>query len=186
MRWILATLALLPQGVQADTVTVSIDADMLVLLKAVIWVGATFLAILAFIGLVFFGWDVRKARDSIRVAERELRESLAPIREDLERIGELRKRYEALGAQMEELGAQIQESLEAVDKAPVAEGRADIDLIREVIGSSHYKWTTIGRIQKRTGLSHDAILRQARAAPDIVISMGSKTQEHIFCFKDPG
>ena len=68
--------------------------------------------------------------------------------------------------------------------SPTAGTRTNIDLIREIIASSNYEWTTIGRIMKKTGLSQDEILHEARKEPTIVIGYGRQTKNFLFKF-DP-
>ena len=55
--------------------------------------------------------------------------------------------------------------------------------IREVIQASSFEWTTIGRIMKRTGLSHDVVTNICASMPDLEISRGKKTGDAIYKFK---
>lgn len=178
----------------AKMVTISLDADLIMFVKTAILVGGIFLTIYALIGTMFFGWDVRKARASLNEAEKEVREQLKEVRQGFRETKELTDK-------LQELGAKLQEDMEALatageSKAELAAGpsppaaatspsvsRTDRDLIREVIASSNYEWTTIGRIMKKTGLSREDILRETRADPDIVIGYGRQTQDHLFKFK---
>ncbi|AXI01614.1 hypothetical protein [Aquirhabdus parva] len=160
-------------------VTLSIDQDLITFLKACLWGGGIFLAIFSFIGLAFFGWDVSKAKGSLLDAQKEIRELLNESKANFSSMKELREKLEQLGAQLEENDITFA-------KEPVLknnETRSPIDLIREVINSSNFEWTTIERVIKRTGLSRDAILNEVRKAPDIKISSGRKTQDFIFKIK---
>jgi hypothetical protein len=89
--------------------------------------------------------------------------------------------------QVEETGATVQELSERQDaiQAPAAnrQGRSDEQLIREVIAGSKFRWTTIGRIESKTRLRRDDILRLARSMTDIDISTGRDSKEPIFRFK---
>ena len=159
-----------------QSVTVSVDQDLLLLLKWAIWVGGIFLAAFAFIGIAFFGWDVRKARGSLADAQKETRDLLQELKTDFTEMKALKEKLEQLGAQLEEGGTQ------ETKEPPLerAAERTSIDLIREVIRTSTYEWTTIGRLVKRTGLTREALLEEVRRAPDIHISTGRKTQDYIF------
>lgn len=162
-------------------ITMSLNEDVLSLVKGAIWGGGAFLAIFAFIGIAFFGWDVRKARASITDAQKEIQQSLETMRKDAAALKELKEK-------LEETGAQVQEFIEKNQSAPAkATGaRTNLDLIREVIQTSNYTWTTVGRIMKRTGLDRDTILNETRAAPDIEIGYGKQSQDQIFRFKNAG
>ena len=169
-----ATAASAPQPV-----TVSVDPDLLVLLKGAVWVGGAFLAAFAFIGVAFFGWDVRKARASLADAQMETRGLLKELQADFAGMKALKEKLEQLGAQLEESGTDATKEPSVEQSA----GRTSIDLIREVIGTSSYEWTTIGRVVKRTGLTREQVLEEVRKASDIRISNGRKTQDFIFKFK---
>jgi len=163
-----------------QAVTVSVDSDLLTLFKGAIWAAGIFLAAFAFIGIAFFGWDVRKARASLADAQSETRALLKELQADFAEMKSLKDKLEQLGAQLEEDGSEGA-------KEPLLERaveRSSIDLIREVIKTSSYEWTTIGRIVKRTGLTREQVLEQARKAPDIRIGNGRKTQDFIFKLKD--
>jgi homospermidine synthase len=153
-----------------------------VLLKGAILGGSIFLAIFAFIGMTFFGWDVRKARASLIDVQNEGREILNEQKLYLAKLKVLKEELEQLGAQLDEAGP-------GESKEPLVENlsnRTSIDLIREVIRSSNYEWTTLGRVVKRTGLTRDAVLEEVRKASDIRIGTGRKTQDFIFKFKGDG
>jgi hypothetical protein len=182
MRILPLLLLVFPIAATASTpqaVTVSVDQDLLVILKGAVWVVGIVLAVFAFIGVAFFGWDVRKARASIADAQSETRDLLNELKSDFAEMKELKEKLEQLGAQLEETGADV-------SKEPPLQKTADrtpIDLIREVIQGSNYEWTTVGRIAQRTGLSRDQILDEIRRAQDIRIGSGRKTQDFIFKFK---
>jgi hypothetical protein len=188
-RFFFLVLLLLAQGValsaDADTapkvVTISLNEDVISFVKGTVWFGGIFLAIFAFIGIAFFGWDVRKARASIVEAQKEIRENLAEMRKDYAALKEMKE-------QLEQTGAQLQEDSEKEPPPPVqaTASRSNLDLIREVLRTSRYTWTTLGRLVKRTGLDRDTILQEARSASDIVISFGKQSNDHIFRFKTEG
>lgn len=83
----------------------------------------------------------------------------------------------------------VAEPLEPEVVSPVAkqklESSRDIAtlLIREVIESSSFEWTTIQRIMKKTGLSREQILEITRKMSGVEISFGKKTKDHIFKIK---
>lgn len=181
-------------------ITMSIDADLIAFIKLTIWIGGSFLVIYALIGGAFFGWDVRKARGSINDAQKEIKEQLKELQGDYVAFKSLKEKLEELGAKLQEetelvsvaVSVPVQASLQDSAKVQKEDGvlkasntsgsRLNIELIREVIASSNYEWTTIGRIMKKTGLSHEEVLREIRAASDIIISFGSQTKDHIFKF----
>jgi hypothetical protein len=188
MRRFLPFVLLLPVYgfvLAADTapqvVTISLNEDVISFVKGTVWIGGVFLAIFAFIGIAFFGWDVRKARASIAEAQKEIRENLAEMRMDYAALKEMKE-------QLEQTGAQLQEDSEKEPPPSIQAtvSRSNIDLIREVLRTSKYTWTTLGRIMKRTGLDRDTILQEARSASDIVISFGKQSNDHIFRFKTEG
>jgi hypothetical protein len=89
--------------------------------------------------------------------------------------------------QVEQAGAEVQELIEKTDKSDShvdrRRGRSDEDLIREVISTSKFEWTTLGRIMTATGLPKDKLMEIARRMEDIWISRGAKTRDAIFKFK---
>jgi hypothetical protein len=175
---ILLVLPIAAAAADPQVVTLSIDQDLLVLLKGAICVVGIILAIFAFIGVAFFGWDVRKARASIIDAQRETRDLLKELKDDFAAMKALKEKLEQTGAELEEvLGT-------ASKEAPLKRSadRTSIDLIHEVINESNYDWTTIGRLVQRTALSRDQILDEVRKAHDIRIGNGRKTKDFIFRF----
>ena len=201
---IASTTSALAADASQTLVKLDLSQDLITFLTFAIWCGGIFIAILAALGVAFFGFDVRKARSSIMEMTSELRglidnakkehEKLQSIQEELT---QLKVRFDATVAdaerRIEELGAQIEETTsdasaitgtEAAE--PSQEGRSEDELIRELIRGSSFNWTTIGRLKKRTGLSSEGILEQARAMQDIEISTGKKSKDHIFRLKDNG
>lgn len=181
--FIFATLAFSALAADSETVskvvTISLNEDVISLVKGAIWVGGIFLAIFAFIGIAFFGWDVRNARTLITAAQKEIQENLVAMRKDATALKELKEK-------LEQTGAQVQEDIEKIQPPPalIQGTRSNIDLIREVIKTSNYTWTTVGRLLKRTGLDRETVLREIRAAPDIEIAFGKESQDQIFRFKE--
>jgi hypothetical protein len=166
------------QEATSKIITLSIDQDLILFFKGAVWLSGIFLAAFAFIGIAFFGWDVRKARASLLDAQNETKKLLEELKSDFAAMKDLKEK-------LEQLGAQLEENAEArSNETPVstAAGRSNIDLIREVIKSSSYEWTTIGRVKKLTGLSRDEILDCIRTTADIQIGNGRKTQDFIFKF----
>ena len=86
--------------------------------------------------------------------------------------------------QIEQAGARVQELSEmhtpGVPSSANRQGRTDDELIHEVIEDSKFEWTTIGRIESKTGLARDEIVRIARTMRDIEIGRGNKSKEPIF------
>jgi F0F1-type ATP synthase membrane subunit b/b' len=205
---IASTTSALAADASQTLVKLDLSQDLITFLTFAIWCGGIFIAILAALGVAFFGFDVRKARSSIMEMTSELRglidnakkehEKLQSVQEELT---QLKVRFDATVAdaerRIEELGAQIEETTEETTSdasaitgteaaEPSQEGRSEDELIRELIRGSSFNWTTIGRLKKRTGLSSEGILEQARAMQDIEISTGKKSKDHIFRLKDNG
>jgi len=59
-------------------------------------------------------------------------------------------------------------------------GRSNEDLIRDIVRSSRFEWTTLARLTKRTGLDREQVLEITRAMPDIKIGFGRQSQDNIF------
>lgn len=143
--------------------------------------------------------ESRKDHDALKELKGKLEELGAKLQEDIESLQDLKEKREELGKKPQEATETPTPSVAAPERmafrdtvktflrpgaTPSIEGkRSNIDLIREVIASSNYEWTTIGRIMKKTGLSQDEILREARSAPDIIISYSNQTKDNIFKFK---
>ena len=170
-------------------ITVSIDADLITFFKSAIELGGAFLFIYAIIGVIFFGWDVKKAHDSIIDAQREakdmvkeLNEERKEVKDGLKELLKDQRAFKDLKERLEQLGAKLQEESESHQQSPVASSneRSNIELIRQIIESSDFEWTTIGRIMNKTGLSRNDVLQEARAAPDIEIGYNRQTQAPLF------
>ena len=184
-------------------VTINLTDDVVKFFKAAVWVSGIFIALLAFIGVAFFGFDVRKAQNSIGDALAEVRKLLADAKqlnteiihthkELLELKGKYQKKADEAENRIEELGARIEEISESSDiittdranEAARATTRDASTLIRDVINSGSFEWTTISRIMKRTGLTRDQIITTTQTMPDIKISFGRKTKDYIFKIKE--
>lgn len=177
----LASVAIAASAASSSQVILSVDQDLVALLKAAVWFGGIFITVLAFIGVAFFGWDVRKARASLLDAQKETRDLLNELKADFASMKALKENLEKLGAELEE------SECAGTKESPIEPaGRTSRDLIQEVIKSSNYEWTTIGRIVKRTGLTRDQVLEEARKSPEIQIGNGRKTQDFLFKLKGDG
>lgn len=146
--------------------------------------------------------ESRKDLNALKELKENLGELGAQLQEEMESLQDLKKKREELGEKSQEdsessppsaavptrmefrdAASQVPVSSICSPTSPMAGMRSDLDLIREVIASSNYEWTTIGRLMKKTGLPHDEILQEARSAPDIIISYGRQTKDNIFKFK---
>ncbi|MFJ1260749.1 hypothetical protein [Cupriavidus sp. CuC1] len=193
LRFFLAPfVAFAADGASASTTVALSDRDLVTLIKGAIWVGGIFIAVFAFFSVTFFGIDVRKARAALLDAQKETRALLDELNVDFAAMKDLKEKLEQLGAQLEDSAEPPSKSYpltESVDSSSrelastMRTVRTDLELIREVIKSSAYDWTTIGRLVKRSGLSRDAILEEIRRAPDIQISTCRTTQDYIFKLK---
>lgn len=185
----------------------TIDSDLIAFFKLAVWVASIFLAAYALIGVVFFGWDVAKARGSLKEAEKEVREQMKELRTDFKQLKDLKERLEELGAQLEEQAEAVEQqkppkqlpdgpggskSPEPPTSSPPSHAptdaqfaraesrRSNLELVREVLASSKFEWTTFTRLVNRTGLSREEVLSIARSTPDIVIGFGKQTKDHLF------
>lgn len=189
-------------------VTLNLTEDAVKFFKAAVWIGGGFVTILAILGVAFFGFDVRKAHASINESTAELKKLLtdaqalhAEIKKTHEELSELKSKYEINAKErennIEELGAKIEELTDKVTVVELTEpavfdfvakekqepSRDIPTLIRDVIESSSFEWTTIQRIMKKTGLSREQIQETTQKMSDVEISLGKKTKDHIFKIK---
>ena len=70
---IASTTSALAADASQTLVKLDLSQDLITFLTFAIWCGAIFIAILAALGVAFFGFDVRKARSSIMEMTSELR-----------------------------------------------------------------------------------------------------------------
>ncbi len=176
------------------TTTISIDRDLVVLLKGAIWAGGIFIAIFAFISVAFFGVDVRNARAALLDAQKDTRNRLDELKIDFEALKDLKDKIEQLGTQLEdvtETGPAADPTATSTAGAGSSSGkrsdtestvRTNIDLIKEVIRDSAFEWTSIRTVMKRTGLPRDIVLEEIRRSPDITIGTGT-SKDFIFKLK---
>jgi uncharacterized protein YoxC len=191
--------------VAASSVSLSLDAGLVTLIKISVPIVIGLLLVYAVIGVTFFGFNIRDARKSLKEATDEISENLKALKATLEELESLKQRVKALHEDVQEVGSKVDElaepahqsehhgiaasnaspsELDTVIAAPIDGRRTHIDLIREVIASSRYEWTTIGRIMKGTGLSRDEIMKAAQGAMDIKIGRGRTTKDFIFKFSE--
>jgi hypothetical protein len=95
-----------------------------------------------------------------------------------ERLREIQEQVEESGATMQELSEKQDPNTQFTKS-----GRSDDELIRDIIRTSKFKWTTLGRIMSKTGLSENQLLPLARAMPDIEIGKGNESGKPIFRLK---
>jgi hypothetical protein len=142
--------------------------------------------------------SVIQAEDRARVILKDLEDLVSKQREAQAKAADVQTQFFAklrrdveeslrgIQEQVEQAGAEVQEMIEKTDKSDshveTRRGRSDEDLIREVISTSKFEWTTIGRIMTATGLPKDKLMEIARRMEDIMISRGSKTHDTIFKF----
>ena len=176
----LATPAPIATSAGTPVVTVQLTSDVVTFFKVAVVVAGLFVAVLAFIGVAFFGFDVRKARSSIQAAEDDARQTSKSARELFEKIKYQQEKLSKLERRVEEMGAQVEDIADTQPAPPQVGHRDNSELLREIIANSSFTWTTIGRLIKKTGLSRDEVLELARKTPGIEISTGSKTHDYIF------
>jgi hypothetical protein len=201
---IASTTTALAADVSQNIVKLDLSQDLVTFLTFAIWCGGIFLAILAGLGVAFFGFDVRKARSCIMEMTSELRELLACAKKEHEKlqsvqeelaqlkvkfdttVADAERRIEELGAQIEEITSNAPENTGTETTESTHEGRSDDELIRELIRNSSFNWITIGRVKKKTGFGNERILELTRGMQDIEIATGKKNKDHIFRLKDNG
>jgi len=194
--------------------------DLVTMLQWVFGLSAGFLIIFAGLCIIFFGVDIRDARNQLRSSideARKIRDDASDILTKLkseyrDQQDQIRKRRNELDDTLrdarnlieklrteigdaDEAGRVLQEYEEPKvdpDRTPtspesdrVSQDEAKRNRIREIIKTSKFEWTTIGRVMKGTGLSHNEITELVQNMPDIKISKGRKTQDTIFRFRQP-
>lgn len=200
-----ATIAQTSEGPADESVKVEL-AELLTFAKITVVVGGSFIAVLAFIGVAFFGFDVRKARSSIEDATnqllartKEIEELQNQVLKDHSEFASMKSKFEGFvrdaQIQFDEFTAEAESRLakyaaqiEAVADTSAAVEPRDLskdseETIRDVIQSSKFDWTSLQRLVNKTGYSRDQVLEVARHAADIEIGMGKKSREHIFRVK---
>jgi hypothetical protein len=134
------------QTAQHPPATIMLDAsDFITVLKWGFVFFGPLLAVIAALGVTFFGFDVRNARASIDKEMGELRkviEEAKTLKEELEKTSRHQRETQN---ELEEIGAKAEE---VADQSPAAsitgpETRNLPDLIREVLRKSRFEWTTI-------------------------------------------
>lgn len=199
---ILPGVAFAAESVQ-NIVKLDLSQDLVTLLQFGAWSTAVFVVLIAGIGVAFFGFDVRKARSSISDMMTELHSLLTEAKKDQEcmrtfqaEFKESKKLFEEYvkeaESKIEQIGAQIEDMVDKalpaqkIDKSPKesVEERSDADLIREIIRSSTFKWTSISRVIKRTEFTREHVMELVRRMPDIQISIGKDSGNQIFRFKE--
>lgn len=187
------------KSIDNNKVEVTLDKDLISFVKSVFWIAGIFLALISFIGIAFFGFDVRNAKKNINDTINEIRNTVneaqqifTEVKEKQTQIEEKRKLFESYVDQaketIEQIGAQVETlAEEEVPKISRSENiRDDAELIKDIIKSGSFDWTTIGRIIRKSGLSRDEILKIARSQPEIIIGYGVKSKDHIFKLKNNG
>ncbi|MBT6277023.1 MAG: hypothetical protein HOI95_23175 [Chromatiales bacterium] len=176
-------------------------------LQLFLLVGGAFIGVVATVGFVFFGFDVRRAKHELEDGRKELRKQRDEVsalrKEILDSAEELRTKHRELSesiasheaeiedfvAAAEERVGRIASEIEAassdgdevvVARRAIEDEANDTKAVMQVIEGSKFTWTSIGRISNKTGFERDAILRLARRSPEIRIGVGKKTGDHIF------
>jgi len=186
-----------PASSPKSPTTIQLTEDAVTFFKSAVVVAGIFVGALAFIGVAFFGFDVRKARSALDKAQSEIAKDLAEaqkllveIREMHRGLSDMKRRFddsikdaeqkiEQIGTQIEAI-AEPEPTSQTTAQIPQTPGRSDAELIREVIANSNFEWTSIKRITNKTGFDRDKILQIVRSTPGIEMSLGSKTKDHIF------
>ncbi|MFX0066849.1 MAG: hypothetical protein ACFFC7_32345 [Candidatus Hermodarchaeota archaeon] len=106
-------------------VTINLTKDLISFIKIAVWIFGIFIAILAFLGVAFFGFDVRKARAAIQDSLNEIREIMdqatilkGSIESTYSELEDLKDKFtrttEEAENYIQELGAQVEELTESV------------------------------------------------------------------------
>jgi hypothetical protein len=182
------TVAIAQTG-QHPPAIITLDAtDFITVLKWAFGFGGLLLAAIAALGVTFFGFDVRNARASIDKQMGELRTIIDEVKALRKGLEETTKAQREAQDDIGEIGAKVEEIVEQAPApaAASAGSRPLPDLIREIVRSGSFEWTTIGRVMKRTALSRDQIMEAVRTMNDIRIGTGKKSKDVIFRFKRQG
>ncbi|MFC2110868.1 hypothetical protein ACFLQ5_00295 [Bacteroidota bacterium] len=185
---------------KSNTIEVNVDKDLVTFVKSAFWIAGIFLAIVSFMGIAFFGFDVRNARKHLSDTKKELdeksellkelfddvkneKQTLEKNREDFELyVKQAQEKVEQLGAEIEGITNLKDETIsgKAEKLTPSSDDSDNSELIKEIISNSSFEWTSLKRIISKTGLDRDKILQIARKDPNIEISIGNKSKDHIF------
>jgi ABC-type multidrug transport system fused ATPase/permease subunit len=172
-----------------SSVVVTMDvSDFITFLKWGFALAGLFLATIAALAVSFFGFDVRKARESIQSGTTNLNNIIAEANSLAEQLKVMSKEQEERQNDLENLGAEAEAVADQTPpvSAAVLASRTLPDLIREIIQSSKFEWSTIDRIMKRTGQSREKIIETINAMPDIRPGRGRKSQDIIYRMKRKG
>ena len=188
---------------ETNKIEVNLDKDLVTFVKSAFWIAGIFLAIVSFIGIAFFGFDVRNARKQLTETKKELDEKsellkklfndLKNEKQTLERnrkdyelyINQAQEKIEQLGAEIEGIMTLKDETIsgKTTNLTDKIDDSDNSKLIEEVISNSSFEWTSLNRIISKTGLDREEIMQIARKNPIIEISIGSKSKDHIFKLK---
>jgi F0F1-type ATP synthase membrane subunit b/b' len=183
-----------PAATPSPTAVFCVNQDVFTFVKYTVIAAGIFLGALAFIGLAFFGFDVRKAQSTIQSAKRDInaqvKEAELILLEAHRASTEIKEKFDksvrTAEEQIEKLGAEIEAYADkepAKQPSAVSGQRDETELLKEIIRNSTFHWSTIKRLVNKTGLSRDRILEIARGDRDFVISVGKKTGDHIFTLR---
>lgn len=154
IRIVPIVLLLLLQGVAyasdsgsvSKDITITINENIILFLKAVFWIAGIFIAFFSFVCVAFFGFDVRMAsisindaRKEVEAIRKELYNEIDMIRKDKDLLKIEKDNIEQRGAQLDE----TKDNLNLQGFVPPQGSRSNLDLIREIIKDSNYTWTTI-------------------------------------------
>ena len=192
---------------QTNKIEVNIDKDLMTFVKTTFWIAGVFLAVISFIGIAFFGFDVRNASKHLSEIRKELDKKSGLLKDLFEDVKEGKQTLERNRVEFEKYITQAQEKVEQLgaeieglitlkdetftDKVSTtsklisknSDSQDDISLLKEIISTSSFEWTSLKRIIAKSGLDRDTILKTARKDPEIIISIGSKSKDHIFKLK---
>lgn len=205
-----------PSAVQAPTaavateskgrVTISVDEDLVFVLKLLGGVVVFLFAVFVGAGIFFFGWDVTKTRNTLIDAREDIIKRMELIRSDHEAFKALRGQLHELGAELEgeiakRKASQHQGEEQKAAATDVADGpepdisdeltpnqrqRAHFKAIKDVLLNSKFQWSTIETIMRKTGLTRQQVIDAASSGNGTIgISVGRATNDLIFRYDMP-
>jgi hypothetical protein len=193
-----ATAQMFSPTPSSTPIVIHVTEDLYTFIKWAVFIAGGFTAALAFIGVAFFGFDVRKAKSSIDSVDTEVRgmlrraeDLLRQVEDASRKTAETKDRFDRSAAnaelKIEELGSLIEAIADKGNDARPTPGeshRTPADLVRDVIRESKFRWSTIERLVNKTGLSREQILQIAQENADFVISKGKQTKDFILRLED--
>ncbi len=130
--------------------------------------------------------EYRDQQNLMKNNQYELDNMLRNARDLIDKLSSETREANNAGSLLEELqepAINLSQSTASHESVTLTSDDAKRNRIREIIRTSKFEWTTIGRVMKGTGLTHGEIIELIQSMQDIKIGRGKKTQNVIFRFE---